>query len=121
VSEAIVKFEELVEPAFSTRTGLQQMFRMPGGSFAAQIMCTYIYKSAGIEKALQKAFSLNAPLFGGENMKEDLNKIIVVTTSEEEAKPFLLTNYNREWRVNDDSDNLQREEKPDDELRIWEA
>jgi hypothetical protein len=102
VSQATQNFESLVKQAFSKRTGLVPLLRIPGGHFTAQVICTHLYKSSGIEEALQSAFSNQSKLFGDSTSLPETSKVIVVATGEEEEKPFLLTNYNREWRFNDD-------------------
>jgi len=102
ITEAGERFENLAKRAFSKRTGLVPLLHLPGGNLAAKILCTYLYKSTGIEHALQDAFGRDANLFGASPAGAEVNKVIVVATGEEEEKPFLLTNYNREWRMNDD-------------------
>jgi hypothetical protein len=97
-----VCFEKLAKKAFSIRSVLRLVWHIPGAHLAAQLICTYLYKSSGIEEALQLAFDGQSKLFGDIGSEPENNKIAVVATGEEEERPFLLTNYNREWRVNDD-------------------
>jgi hypothetical protein len=96
-------FEELVRDAFSTRSSLTPVWDIPGARASARLICTYLYKSDGINRALQTAFNNQSKLFGDTGRDgPELSKIAVVATGEEEERPLLLTNYNREWRVNDD-------------------
>jgi hypothetical protein len=102
----VERFHRLAKQAFSKRSGLKYLLHVPGGHFAAQVACSFLYKNSGIRKALQNAFGDETKLFGDTTHDADTKKIILVATSEEEQKPFLLTNYNREWRVNDDGSNM---------------
>jgi hypothetical protein len=97
-----------VKDAFSARSSLRPIWDIPGARAGARLICDYLYKSDGIEGALQAAFNEQSKLFGDIGTDEpELNKIAVVATAEEEGRPLLLTNYNREWRVNDDESKVQ--------------
>ena len=102
-------------------------------------MLNYLYKSEELDNALQDIFGEEETLFGCRAInKQAPNKVAVVATGEEDDKSLLLTNYNREWLTNDDQstlfsplplnyvlthvgNNLRREERPNEELKIWEV
>jgi len=97
------KFERLIKAAFSKRSMLKLLWPIPGGSASAQIMLNHLYKSEELENSLQATFGRDESLFGGENTHlQAANKVAVIATGEEEERPCLLTNYNREWLMNDD-------------------
>ncbi|KAE8443409.1 hypothetical protein EG329_001890 [Mollisiaceae sp. DMI_Dod_QoI] len=122
IDDAITRFERLAKQAFSKRSGLRTLLHLPGGHITAQLLYSHLYKSSGIENALQFAFGAEPRLFGEYTSDPTTKRVIVVASGEEEQKAFLLTNYNREWRVNDDeNNNLRREESAADELKVWEA
>ncbi len=144
VAEALNKFENLARAAFSQREFLKPVWLVPGARSSARLLFSHLYKNQGIEGALKQAFGEDMKLFGAASPdRPELTKVAVVTTSEEEERPFLLTNYNRQWRVNDETselcawaavegssiwqltvgpdNNLRREEREEDELAIWEA
>lgn len=103
VTEATERFEKLVRKAFSERILLRPILNFPGAKLAARLFCSYLYRSAEFERALQKAFGEDMPLFGhiGSD-RADLCKVAVVVTGKEEGKLLLCTNYNREWRQDDE-------------------
>jgi hypothetical protein len=128
-----------MKAAFSKRSLLKLLWPIPGGSASAQIMLNYLYKSEELDNALQDIFGEEETLFGCRAInKQAPNKVAVVATGEEDDKSLLLTNYNREWLTNDDQstlfstlplnyvlthvgNNLRREERPNEELKIWEV
>jgi hypothetical protein len=66
------------------------------------MMLNHLYKSEELESALQAIFSTEETLFGRLTINQQAsNKVTIIITGEEDEKPFLLTNYNREWLVND--------------------
>jgi hypothetical protein len=66
-------------------------------------MLNYLYKSEELEHALQTAFGTEETLFGRPTTSRVAsNKVAVIATGEENEKSYLLTNYNREWLVDDD-------------------
>jgi hypothetical protein len=104
VAEAMSKFDNLTRVAFSQREFLKPVWLVPGARSSARLLCSYVYQSQGIETALKQAFGRDTKLFGAASPdRPELTKVAVVTTSEEEERPFLLTNYNRQWRVNDET------------------
>jgi len=103
ILEAKEKFEKLLKAAFSKRSMLKLIWPIPGGYLSAQMMFNYLYKSAEIENALQAAFGRDERLFGDLNTDQlTPNKVAVIATGEEEERPFLLTNYNRDWLMDND-------------------
>jgi hypothetical protein len=119
---------------------LKLLWPIPGGPASAQVMLNYLYKSEELENALQDTFGSDERLFShANNDRQATNKVAVIATGEEEERPYLLTNYNREWLMNNDEskdfstnnlratilmptdNNLRREERPKDELRTWEV
>jgi len=123
INEASELFACLAKEAFQARSGLKIWWDLPLARLTRQITCDYVYKSSGIESALKNAFGNESKLFGyfGQSAANAV-KVGVVAVGDEDQRAYLLTNYNREWRVNDDENNdLRREEEPDDELAIWEA
>jgi hypothetical protein len=90
----------LVKDAFLKRFPLRWI---EGVHLGAQLMCTYLYQSDVIETAIKAAFGKHLRLFGDIVLdKPELSKIALIATSREEERPVLLTNYNREWRINSD-------------------
>jgi len=82
---------------------LKLLWPIPGASASAQIMFNYLYKSEQLEAALQATFGTEETLFGRNTINQQApNKVAIIATGEEDEKLFLLTNYNREWLVNDD-------------------
>jgi hypothetical protein len=66
-------------------------------------MLNYLYKSEQLEASLQAMFGAKETLFGRSTINQQApNKVAIIATGEEDEKTFLLTNYNREWLVNDD-------------------
>jgi hypothetical protein len=132
-------FHTLMKTAFSKRSLLKLLWPTPGGSASAQIMLNYLYKSEELDNALQDIFGEEETLFGcGAINKQARTKVAIVATGEEDDKSFLLTNYNHEWLMNDNQstvflplslsyvltpagNNLRREERPNEELKIWEV
>ena len=107
VTEAMARFESLVDGAFSKRAFLRPVWQVPGTHSSARLLCSYLYQSHGIETALKRAFGEDTKLFGAASpYRPELTKVAVVAMSEEEERPFLLTNYNRQWRVNDETSEL---------------
>ncbi len=103
VEFAISKFEELARGAFSQRDFLKPVWFVPGARSSARLLCSHVYQSQGIENALKQSFGDGTKLFGAASGNgPELTKVAVVVTSEEDQRPFLLTNYNRQWRVNDE-------------------
>jgi hypothetical protein len=103
IPQAKEKFERLLKEAFSKRSMLKLLWPIPGGPLGAQLMLNHLYKSAEIENALQAAFGRDERLFGDLNTDRlHPNKVAVIATGEAEERPFLLSNYNREWLMNDD-------------------
>jgi hypothetical protein len=102
-------------------------------------MLNYLYKSEELESALRVTFGDDETLFGCPTIdKQAPNKVAIIATGEEDDKSTLLTNYNRECLMNDDEskgpsrlslddilthagNNLRREERPEEELKIWEV
>lgn len=139
IQEAEKRFHKLIKAAFSKRSLLKLFWPIPGGPASAQIMLNYLYKSEELESALQATFGDGETLFGCPQInKQAPNKIAIIATGEEDEKSFILTNYNREWLMNDDEskesptlshdgllthagNNLRREESPKYELKIWEV
>lgn len=104
VEEATDIFESLTRKAFAERSLLRPIWRVPGARFGAHLICTYLYKSEGIGQALQEAFGDQRKLFGDIDRNEaELSKVAVVATGQEEQRPYLLSNYNREWKINEDN------------------
>ena len=97
------RFHTLIKAAFSKRSLLKLLWPIPGGSASAQIMLNYLYKSEELESALRDTFGNEETLFGCPTInKQAPNKVAIIATGEEDDKPFLLTNYNREWLIKDD-------------------
>jgi hypothetical protein len=103
INEASDLFERLVMEAFQARSGLKIWWDLPLARLPRQITCEYIYKSSGIESALKDAFGNESKLFGyfGQSAANAV-KVAVVAVGDEDQRAYLLTNYNHEWRVNDD-------------------
>ena len=107
IADATSRFESLAHSAFSRRDFLKLVWQVPGAHSSARLLCSYLYQSQGIEAALKQAFGEDTKLFGAAAHDHlELTKVAVVVTSEEEERPFLLTNYNRQWRVNDEMSEL---------------
>ncbi|KAE9378224.1 FabD/lysophospholipase-like protein [Stipitochalara longipes BDJ] len=123
IHDAKGRFHTLMKAAFSKRSLLKLLWPIPGGSAGAQIMLNYLYRSEELESALQAAFGDEETLFGCPTInKQAPNQVAIIATGEEDGKSFLLTNYNREWLMSDnESNNLRREERPKEELKIWEV
>ena len=105
VAEAFEHFETMANRAFSKRFFLKPFIGIvPGARLGAQVCCRYLYTSDGIEGAMKEAFGESTTLFegGSEYRKPQACKVGVVVVSEEERRLCILTNYNREWRVNDE-------------------
>ena len=68
-----------------------------------QLQCNYLFKSDTLESALKEAFGEQLLLFGKSGEKHsDSCKVAVLATGDADQRPFLLSNYNREWRTDDD-------------------
>jgi len=107
VQHAMTKFEDLARKAFSQREFLKPVWFVPGARSSARLLCSHVYQSQGIETALKQSFGEGTKLFGAASGNgPELTKVAVVVTSEEDQRPFLLTNYNRQWRVNDETSEL---------------
>ena len=132
VKEARQKFIDLVNEAFSPR----QILKVPVFRNAAQLFCSFRYKSTGIETALQKAFRTNT-LFGqNEKALADRVKVGVVATASGGLQPCLFANYSRNLRgpgmlkdlrvsrsvlILETDDPLQREDIIENDLTTWQA
>lgn len=132
VDKAITEFENLSHEAFSKR----QWLKVPMFRHTAQLLYSYRFKSEGIDSALQKAFGQGL-LFGfNESSSSDKVKVGVVSGVSGIRRSFLFSNYSRNStgkgnsfhssnsihaNLPKDSDYLEREENPKDDLKIWEA
>jgi hypothetical protein len=104
VEKATAQFESMAKRAFSKRSLLKPFLDVPGAKLGARLFCSYLYKSESVESALKEAFSEDKTLFGDVRSEtSELCKVAVVVTGEEEERLLLFTNYNRQWRVNDES------------------
>ncbi len=91
VDEALEKFMTLSREAFHRR----QILKAPVFRNAAQLFCTFRYRTDGIEGALKKAF-LEEPLFGQyQKAAADHVKVGVVAAPQGERHPCLFANYSR--------------------------
>jgi hypothetical protein len=82
---------------------LKLLWPISGGSTGARLMFNYLYKSEVLEKVLQDYFGSNESLFGKPALRRPAtNKVAVVASGESGERSVLLTNYNREWQLNDD-------------------
>ncbi len=135
IERAIDEFKSLCRPAFTPRKGhniwgIARMIQASNGS---------IYSTQHLQQALQQAFSSD-PLFGGQRLEETLSKVALTTTSAAGLQPIVLSNYNR--AVDHEEKSMfscsvlpcllplifeigsyifQRPEKPEPEVKIWEA
>ncbi|MCJ1354083.1 MAG: hypothetical protein MMC33_004070 [Icmadophila ericetorum] len=119
VNKCIEQFLLLCDNAFTPREmhgiwGLEQLAAM-NHEYSR-------YKTRPLEKVLKESFSEQA-LFGGtRDRSRSMAKVAVTATRETGQKAVLLANYNRPHE-NDDQTHyeFERGEKPENELRIWEA
>ena len=106
VAQATGRFESLVQRAFTTRSLLRPISWILGTQAAhvfGQLNCNFLFRSDAVESAYKEAFSDNLKLFGKAH-GNSINscKVAVLATGDADQRPFLLTNYNREWRADDD-------------------
>jgi hypothetical protein len=81
----------LAKDAFLKRFPLKWIEGIPGVHLGAQLMCTYLYQSDGIEAALKAAFGKHLRLFGDiVPDKPELSKIALIETIREEEIPVLF-------------------------------
>lgn len=135
IDRCIEEFSSLCDQAFTPRKGhgiwgLAHMIQGHHGS---------IYRTQPLQEALRQVFTENS-LFGGPRFEANqTSKVAVVTTSAAGLQPIVLSNYNRicgheEKRLSPlrfrraiityhsaGSYLFQRPEKPEPELRVWEA
>ena len=70
-------------------------------------MLNYLYKSEDLENALRAIFGDEEKLFGcPPKNRQAPNKVAIVAIGQEDAKPSILANYNREWLMDDDESTL---------------
>jgi predicted acylesterase/phospholipase RssA len=122
VTECTKKFEALARTAFTRQKG----FGIDWMDFIIAAANHGRYKTGPLEETLQKEFG-ESQLFGG--LRDAPNTKIVswgrpyvaVLTTTTNGRPYVLANYNR--TKDDDSGPYEflRAERPDRELKIWEA
>jgi len=84
-------FVDLMKEAFSPR----QMLTIPVIRNMAQLFTSHIYRTSGIEVALQNAFG-NTLLFGqSREASQDRVKVAVLATTGAGYQPCLFANYSR--------------------------
>lgn len=115
-------FRLLASDAFSLRLRL----KAPIVKSMVQPFCTFLYKSRGIEGALQRQFGENSYLFGADEASRtssDEVKVGVVSCLEGRNVPALIANYSRNpiKSKDEDADYLVRKESQRDDFKIWEA
>lgn len=118
IDRCIEEFSSLCDQAFTPRKGhgiwgLAHMIQGHHGS---------IYRTQPLQEALRQVFTENS-LFGGPRFEANqTSKVAVVTTSAAGLQPIVLSNYNRICGHEEKRSYLfQRPEKPEPELRVWEA
>lgn len=123
VDRCLKMFEQLCKKSFTKRTGIG----IPGIEHVVIAANDSRYETTPIEKALKHAFGEDQNLFAGSRddvqdsaMLQRLTKAAVVTTTLG-GTPTVLGNYNR----SDDSETAKyhyhRSEKPEHEMKTWEA
>lgn len=135
IDNCIQEFKALCAQAFTPRRGhgtwgLAHMIQAHHGS---------IYRTQPLQEALRQVFP-EKPLFGGPRFQANqTSKVAVVTTSEAGLQPIVLSDYNRICGHEEkslpsfqfcraitayhlaESYLFQRPEKPEPELKVWEA
>jgi len=110
IKQAIAHFENLVGKAFSTRSLLKPISWIFGNQAAhllGHLNCNFLFSSESINSALKEAFTDSLKLFGNvEGIAPTGCKVAVVAIGDADQRPFLLSNYNREWRTDDDDSEL---------------
>ncbi|KAH6880135.1 acyl transferase/acyl hydrolase/lysophospholipase [Thelonectria olida] len=120
-------FESLAGNAFSLRLRL----KAPIVKAMVQPFCTFLYKSKGIEGALQHQFGQDAYLFGppangptdtASPLGADWVKVGVVSCLEGRNIPILIANYSRNPSNSEGgADYLARQDNQEDDFKVWEA
>jgi predicted acylesterase/phospholipase RssA len=120
LDECIRRFESLCDKAFTRRKGMG----IPGVRVIVSNFNHSRYETQPLEEALTSVFTADQYLFGGR--REDFESMIVkvaVTTTDVNANPVVLANYNR---LGSDkppafSYSFQRPNKLTGELKTWQA
>jgi hypothetical protein len=133
---ALEKFVEVTNRVFTPRVGV----RIPGVARVAQYLYSYVYQTSEAEKVFKEVF-LDDLLFDGAGSSRSPTKV-AVAVCDDSRRVRLLSNYSRpfsyengtwidsdpssrqrEWLTacTDKDDYLVRPEKPEDEIKIWEA
>jgi len=132
--DALKKFIDVAERVFTPRVGVQ----IPIWKRAAKYLYSYIYQTSEAEKVFKEIFSDDL-LFNGPGSSLSPIKV-AVAVCEDSGQVRLLSNYSRPfsyedgmWTVSsslqlerliagaDGHECLVRPDKPEDEIKIWEA
>ncbi len=117
VERCTQEFERMCKGAFTPRKGGNILF--VGWLISAHLQSKYA--TGPLEAALSDAFT-DEYLFGGQQSFSHGNKVALIATASAGLRPVVLSNYNRV--CTDDASRpyiFQRPEKPEPELKIWEA
>lgn len=117
VEECTRHFEPLCDQAFTRRTG----GNLPGVGWLIDNYNHSKYETQPLQRALISAFSETENLFGGSRPHTCATDIkVAVTATSSTGTPVILANYNRfcEEKL---PYKFQRPERPEIELKIWEA
>ena len=118
ISDATRKFEEICQKAFTFRTLAKS--KLLGRLIAMHNQSKY--RTGPLHEALSAAFT-DELLFGGPRLVANhMAKVGLIATSAADIRPVVLSNYNRQaGDMTSKPYDFHRPEKPDFELKIWEA
>ena len=116
VNDCISEFLRLCDKAFSPRELAETRF-----SVLATLNHGSKWRTKPLHEALQNALG-SEPIFGGtaHDSGKYASKVAVVSASEADCRPLLISNYNREEPA-DQGHSLELPDDPKDTLRVWEA
>lgn len=116
VGHCITEFVRLCDKAFSPR-------ELNGGKLEKLVTLNHgsKWRTTPLYEALQQAFG-HRPIFGGQisDSRKYATKVAVVSTSQSDCRPLLITNYNRE-EASDPGHSLELSDSPSTILKTWEA
>lgn len=123
VGKCSTMFKSLCKQAFARKWA----FALPGLDHLISFSGRARYETTAIEGALQQAFGSEQPLFAGsrellenEAVMQRTTKVAVTTTTTG-GTPALLANYNRTDTDDDAPYTFPRSEKPETEIKVFEA
>lgn len=116
VDQCISEFKRLCDRAFTPRELDQTIFQT-----LATLHHGSKWKTKPLYDALKQAFGEEL-VFGGQtdDSRKYTSKVAVVTSSQSDARPVVITNYNRE-ESSDPGHSIEQSDNPNNSFRVWQA